>query len=135
VRGLLNPVKWHVPAAVTAARAAVAVIPDGASVAAANTMATQLTGRCQVYLFPMYPRGTVKPEWVVVNDVPESSPVPEFQEASALATLPDLGYVRVGGGGGISVYRLAHPDPHGVASEIGSPDRLVGDPRLRRPYR
>jgi hypothetical protein len=57
----------------------------------------------------MYPRGTVKPEWVVVNDSPDSSPVPEFQEAPALASLPDLGYQRVGGGGGISVYRLAPP--------------------------
>jgi uncharacterized membrane protein len=109
VRGLLNPDKWRVPASLVAAQHALAVIPDGASVAAANTMATQLTGRCQVYLFPMYPRGTVKPEWVVVNDSPESSPVPEFPEAPALASLPDQGYQRVGGGGGISVYHLTQP--------------------------
>jgi uncharacterized membrane protein len=107
VRGLFNPAKWTVPASFAAAKQALSVIPDGASVAAANTMAPQLTGRCEVYLFPMYPRGSVRPDWVVVNDVPESSPVPEFQEGPAMAALAGQGYVRVTGGGGISVYRLA----------------------------
>jgi hypothetical protein len=42
-------------------------IPDGATVAADNRLAPQLTARCTVYLFPTEPSERVRPEWVALT--------------------------------------------------------------------
>ncbi|MFI1398365.1 DUF2079 domain-containing protein [Streptomyces sp. NPDC020681] len=46
---------WRSTAHIDAARALLARIPDGATVAASNRLAPQLTSRCQVVLFPSFP--------------------------------------------------------------------------------
>ncbi|WP_369146234.1 DUF2079 domain-containing protein [Streptomyces sp. R44] len=48
---------WHTTPHVRAARALLARIPDGATVAASNRLAPQLTARCTVVLFPTFPVG------------------------------------------------------------------------------
>ncbi|MFF8374703.1 DUF2079 domain-containing protein [Streptomyces sp. NPDC015661] len=48
---------WHTTPHVAAARALLARIPDGATVAASNRLAPQLTARCTVVLFPTFPVG------------------------------------------------------------------------------
>ncbi|MEU8759769.1 DUF2079 domain-containing protein [Streptomyces sp. NPDC048659] len=77
---------WHTTAHVRAARALLAEIPDGATVAASNRLAPQLTARCEVVLFPTFPVGgrlydyprEVPPptaEWIVHDsETPESWP-------------------------------------------------------------
>ncbi|MFF5974155.1 DUF2079 domain-containing protein [Streptomyces sp. NPDC012769] len=46
---------WHTTGHVEAARSLLARIPDGATVAASNRLAPQLTSRCTVVLFPTFP--------------------------------------------------------------------------------
>ncbi len=46
---------WRTTSHVEAARALLARIPDGATVAASNRLAPQLTSRCTVVLFPTFP--------------------------------------------------------------------------------
>ncbi|GGZ17865.1 hypothetical protein GCM10010387_07750 [Streptomyces inusitatus] len=46
---------WRTTGHIEAARALLARIPDGASVAASNRLVPQLTSRCEVVLFPAYP--------------------------------------------------------------------------------
>ncbi|MFF6773616.1 DUF2079 domain-containing protein [Streptomyces sp. NPDC012637] len=46
---------WHTTPHLEAARALLARIPDGATVAASNRLAPQLTSRCTVVLFPTFP--------------------------------------------------------------------------------
>ncbi|MFF0437660.1 DUF2079 domain-containing protein [Streptomyces sp. NPDC004327] len=48
---------WHTTAHLRAARELLARIPDGATVAASNRLAPQLTSRCTVVLFPTFPVG------------------------------------------------------------------------------
>ncbi|MFI8961111.1 DUF2079 domain-containing protein [Streptomyces sp. NPDC053493] len=48
---------WHTTPHLEAARALLARIPDGATVAASNRLAPQLTSRCTVVLFPTFPVG------------------------------------------------------------------------------
>ncbi|MCZ0981112.1 DUF2079 domain-containing protein [Streptomyces diastatochromogenes] len=48
---------WRTTPHVEAARALLARIPDGATVAASNRLAPQLTARCTVVLFPTFPVG------------------------------------------------------------------------------
>ncbi|WP_051731909.1 DUF2079 domain-containing protein [Kitasatospora phosalacinea] len=94
------------------ARAALAVVPDGARVAAANRLAPQLTGRCTVSLFPYLTRpDRVAPwdrptaEWVAVLDRPGDFPLPEAEMRRARADLAGQGYREVAAGGGVTVYR------------------------------
>ncbi|MCX4749020.1 DUF2079 domain-containing protein [Kitasatospora sp. NBC_01287] len=98
--------------AVRAVRQVLAVIPDGATVAAANQLAPQLTDRCTVSLFPYltYPGATGpvnRPvaRWVAALDDPGDFPVPESEQLKATAALPAAGYRVVAAGGGITVYR------------------------------
>ncbi|KKZ71599.1 membrane protein [Streptomyces showdoensis] len=78
---------WHTPGHVRAARALLDEIPDGATVAASNRLAPQLTSRCTVVLFPTfpvggrlyaYPRGDLPAptaEWIVHDsETPEAWP-------------------------------------------------------------
>ncbi|MFI8518518.1 DUF2079 domain-containing protein [Streptomyces sp. NPDC085481] len=48
---------WHTTRHLEAARALLDRIPDGATVAASNRLAPQLTSRCTVVLFPTFPVG------------------------------------------------------------------------------
>ncbi|MEU6980829.1 MULTISPECIES: DUF2079 domain-containing protein [unclassified Streptomyces] len=48
---------WHTTGHLRAARALLDEIPDGATVAASNRLAPQLTSRCAVVLFPTFPVG------------------------------------------------------------------------------
>ncbi|MFE9424943.1 DUF2079 domain-containing protein [Kitasatospora sp. NPDC006697] len=97
--------------AVRAARQALAVIPDGATVAAANRLAPQLTARCTVSLFPdLSPPDAPGPpsrpvaHWVAALDEPDGFPVPRSEQLAALAALPAAGYRPVAAGGGVTVY-------------------------------
>ncbi|TWF82827.1 putative membrane protein [Kitasatospora viridis] len=94
------------------ARQVLAVIPDGATVAAANQLAPQLTDRCTVSLFPYltYPNaagsvGRPVARWVAALDRPGDFPVPEPDQLTALAALPTAGYRVVAAGGGVTVYQ------------------------------
>ncbi|MBP0451082.1 DUF2079 domain-containing protein [Kitasatospora sp. RG8] len=103
---------------VRTARQVLAVIPDGATVAAANRLAAQLTGRCTVSLFPYLstPDADVsagpsvrRPQarWVAVTDRPGDFPVSEHEQLAAQAALPAAGYEVAAAGGGVTVYRWA----------------------------
>jgi hypothetical protein len=102
-----------------AARRVLAVIPDGASVAAANSLAAQLTSRCTVSLFPyLTPPGSVpgpswRPVayWVAVLDRPGDFPLPAGQMATARAELTAQGYRAAAQGGGVTVYAWAGGPP------------------------
>ncbi|MEV7939625.1 DUF2079 domain-containing protein [Kitasatospora sp. NPDC088264] len=96
-------------------RRVLAVVPDGARVAAANRLAPQLTGRCTVSLFPYLtppggvggPGGWGRPvaEWVAVLEEPDAFPVPVAEQRRFLAGLVDGGgYRRVADGAGVAVY-------------------------------
>ncbi|WP_371516918.1 DUF2079 domain-containing protein [Kitasatospora sp. NBC_01300] len=102
-------------------RRVLAVVPDGARVAAANRLAPQLTGRCTVSLFPYLtppggaggaggaggPGGWGRPvaEWVAVLEEPDVFPVPVAEQRRFLAGLVDGGgYRRVADGAGVAVY-------------------------------
>jgi uncharacterized membrane protein len=97
---------WRANPVAAAVRAELAMIPEGASVASVNSLAAQLTGRCQVYLFPTYPSGSVRPEWVVVTDRPDNTVIPAAEVAARMAMLPDLGYRPVARGGGLTLWKL-----------------------------
>ncbi|MER5867316.1 DUF2079 domain-containing protein [Kitasatospora sp. NPDC002040] len=98
--------------AVRDARRTLAVIPDGATVAAANRLAPQLTDRCTVSLFPYltFPGATGpswRPEarWVAAEDRPGDFPVPQSEQLALLAALPGAGYRVAATGGGVTVYQ------------------------------
>lgn len=110
LRDLTTEPVWRLPAESVAGRAALAAIPDGARVAAANKLAPQLTGRCPVSLFPpIRPPAGGLPEWVAVLDDPGDFPVPAADQRAAAAALGGAGYTRVAAGGGVTVYRAAPP--------------------------
>jgi hypothetical protein len=67
VRALADPAAWLARPAAQAGRAVLREIPDGATVAADNRLAPQLTARCTVYLFPTEPSQRVRPEWVALT--------------------------------------------------------------------
>lgn len=74
--------------------AVLALVPDGARVAASNRLAPHLTNRCEVSLFPWH----TDAEYVVVSRPAAGWPVPADDEARTLASLPhrvvaDLGHV------------------------------------------
>ncbi|MFC8454745.1 DUF2079 domain-containing protein [Kitasatospora sp. NPDC057223] len=95
-----------------AVRSTLSAVPDGASVAASNRLAPQLTGRCTVSLFPFLsppdrpgPWSRPVAGWVVAFDRPDDFPLPAAQQRDALAELPAAGYRVVASGGGVTVYR------------------------------
>ncbi|MFJ9523136.1 DUF2079 domain-containing protein [Kitasatospora sp. NPDC101801] len=98
-------------AAVRDARRTLAVIPDGATVAAANRLAPQLTGRCTVSLFPYLtfpgaegPNWRPEARWVAAEDRPGDFPVPQSEQLAVLDSLPRAGYRVAATGGGVTVY-------------------------------
>ena len=98
---LLRPSSWQVPAEAQARVRLLATIPDGATVAAANSLAARLTGRCTVYLFPLFPNRKLAPEWIAVALPADSSSneigMPEPEQLRKLAQLRQAGGYRTVG--------------------------------------
>ncbi len=100
---LLRPSYAHVPPDVAEARRILAVIPDGADVAAANRLAPQLTARCRVLrLDPVFLAR--RPRWAAVALPGRAGPPPPREEV-AVQGLAASGYRPVARGGGIMLYR------------------------------
>ncbi|MFC5185457.1 DUF2079 domain-containing protein [Actinomadura harenae] len=105
---LLSPATWTASDRYRAAAATLALVPDGAEVAAANRLAPQLTSRCRVFRLLASPPWR-RPEWAVaVTGAAPFRPL-AAADASALEGLPAAGYRLVASGGGVAVYRLALP--------------------------
>ncbi|PRH76278.1 hypothetical protein C6N75_26490 [Streptomyces solincola] len=121
---------WRASPHAAAARSLLARIPDGATVAASNRLAPQLTARCTVVVFPTFPaRGRLyeyRPEklprptaeWIAFDRrAPESWPYPaghwpyplERQEAELAAARERYGYREVATRDGITLLRAATP--------------------------
>lgn len=117
---------WHTTPHVEAARALLARIPDGATVAASNRLAPQLTARCTVVLFPTFPVGgelyrrdvpripAPTAAWIVHDEeAPEAWPYPsghwpypiERQRAELEAATRTYGYEVVARRDGITLLR------------------------------
>ncbi|MFI2733016.1 DUF2079 domain-containing protein [Streptomyces sp. NPDC018711] len=117
---------WHTTPHVEAARALLARIPDGATVAASNRLAPQLTARCTVVLFPTFPVGgelyrrdvpripAPTAAWIVHDEeAPEAWPYPsghwpypvERQRAELEAAVRTYGYEVVARRDGITLLR------------------------------
>ncbi|MFG2643052.1 DUF2079 domain-containing protein [Streptomyces sp. NPDC048370] len=119
---------WRTTPHIEAARALLARVPDGATVAASNRLAPQLTSRCEVVIFPTFPvdsridhRETgplpaPTAEWIVYDAVPpeawpqKSGPWPypvEQQEAELRAAREKHGYELVAARDGVTLLRRA----------------------------
>jgi uncharacterized membrane protein len=106
MRALVRPHELGSARAVAAWDGVLRLIPDGASVAASNSLAPRLVSRCTVYLFPNQPDRRVRPEWIASSDpLLDSFRSPE-QNAAALAALAGEGYHEVAHGPGIVLYHL-----------------------------
>lgn len=106
-------------------REVLAVVPDGARVAAGDRLVPQLTVRCPVSLFPYLttPDGPGGPggwggpvaDRVAVQDGLEDFPVPKEDQRRFLTRLVDDGaYRRVAQGAGVTVYRWQGPGRSGA---------------------
>jgi len=102
---LATPARLVPDARTDAARQLLGMIPDGASVAASNRLAPQLTARCQVYLFPNQPDRTTRPDWIASTDPPDDSFGPPERTAERLVEAAGRDYHVVGRGGGIVILR------------------------------
>ncbi|MFD0146091.1 MULTISPECIES: DUF2079 domain-containing protein [unclassified Streptomyces] len=119
---------WRTTPHIEAARALLARIPDGATVAASNRLAPQLTSRCEVVVFPTFPVDTrldlretgplpaPTAEWIVYDAVPpeawpqQSGPWPypkEQQERELRAARESHGYEVVAARDGVTLLRRA----------------------------
>ncbi|MEU2230244.1 DUF2079 domain-containing protein [Streptomyces vietnamensis] len=117
---------WRTTPHIEAARALLARIPDGATVAASNRLAPQLTARCTVVLFPTFPVGgelyrydvpripAPTAAWIVHDErAPEAWPYPsghwpypiERQRAELEAATRTYGYEVVARRDGITLLR------------------------------
>jgi uncharacterized membrane protein len=104
--GLISPTAYR-PAP---ARRVLALVPDGATIAASNRLAPQLTDRTTVSLFPENFQQGVHPEWIAVLTGGDTFPGTLQARRSAIATLPAQGYRRIIERSGIALYR-AFRDP------------------------
>ncbi|MCW2901837.1 MAG: rane protein [Streptosporangiaceae bacterium] len=103
-RSLLDPRFYQAGSHATAARHILRLIPDGATVAAANYLAPQLTDRCTVVLFPNVYETAV--DWVVVDTTRlEGVPLPPAEQQAAFRALPAQGFREVDHRDGIAVFR------------------------------
>jgi len=107
LNALAGPATWRPDRAAMTIRAALRQVPDGATVAASNRLAPQLTARCEVYLFPAYPGAGVRPDWVVVSDPPETAMFTPEAYRAGVAALPGLGYRPVAAGDGVLLFTRA----------------------------
>ena len=96
LRALADPATWRPDPAAVAIRRALRSVPGGASVAASNRLAPQLTGR--------YPDVTVRPDWVAVPIPPDTALAGAGRMAGAMAGLPSLGYREVSSAGGVVLF-------------------------------
>lgn len=105
-RHFADPATWSPRSdqAAVAMREVLKQIPDGATVAASNLLAPQLTDRCEVYLFATYPSVTLRPAWVVVTDSPGDAVVTPERYRAAVEALPGLGYRQVHSGDGLLLF-------------------------------
>ncbi|GHJ35489.1 DUF2079 domain-containing protein [Streptomyces sp. TS71-3] len=89
---LLHGDTWRTGPRVTEARRILAGIPDGASVAASNRLAPQLTSHDQVTVFG-YPNNRPFPQWVVVDTAtPQGWPITPVQERNLINQTREEGY-------------------------------------------
>jgi uncharacterized membrane protein len=101
---LADPGRTRPPAMDRAAVVAtLRVIPDGATVAASNRLAPQLTARCRVFLFPNFPDPALSPEWIATTDDPDGSLVPASRTAERQAEALQRGYQVVAQQAGVVV--------------------------------
>ncbi|MGA5558738.1 DUF2079 domain-containing protein [Streptomyces lavendulocolor] len=123
---LVQRATWRTTGHIEAARALLARIPDGATVAASNRLVPQLTSRCTVVVFPTFPvegrlyeydRKSLPPptaEWIVHDRrAPEAWPYKtghwpypaEQQEAELAAAQERHGYRKIAERDGITLLR------------------------------
>lgn len=100
---LVHPDFYRQDGHVTAAKQVLSMIPDGASVAAGDYLAPQLTDRCSVILFPDLYRRTA--DWVVVDSTRlggvHATPA---QQKADIEALPGQGYQRVADRDGVLLF-------------------------------
>jgi hypothetical protein len=77
---ITGPAFWRTDPTVTTTLGTLREIPDGATVAATNGLAAQLTGRCRVRLIDNDTPAAQNAEWVVAD-----TSAPGFSTAAALA--------------------------------------------------
>jgi len=110
---LVEPSTWTTPARVQVAARIMALIPDGATVAATNRLAPQLTDRATVTLIcQQTPPPPEPPQWVLFDSTdPTKFPCPMPQIAAEVAADQSSGRYRlVTRQDGITLLRLATPD-------------------------
>lgn len=96
------------------------LIPDGASVAADNNLASHLTNRADVYLWPSYPNPAFTPQWVIALDPPQEGIAPASQQAEALSRLPVAGYELHKNRGRVMLWRHKYMPSPAPASTVAS---------------
>ncbi|WP_216364256.1 DUF2079 domain-containing protein [Subtercola boreus] len=105
---LLSPTLWQPTAHVTAARSVLAKIPDGATVAASNSLAPQLTGRTEVSLLGILPIETSQPRFIVADtSIPHQFPLDADALTSLVSSAQAAGYRIVDVSDGVTL--LARP--------------------------
>jgi hypothetical protein len=88
-----SPALWQPSDHVAAARSVLAIIPDGATVAASNSLAPQLTGRTEVSLFGILPFQTSKPEFIVADpSIAHQFPLDEDALTTLVTSAEGTGY-------------------------------------------
>lgn len=106
---LLHPSSWHRDATMRAEAAAVARVPSGVTVEAANTLGPALTGRATVVLWDQVPRWA---PWVVADTTTRRFPFCDVAEQRArVAFLVALGYRVVFADDGFLVLHRPGPLP------------------------
>lgn len=103
---LVEPTFWQPNPRAGAIDAALAKIPDGATVSASDDLVPQLTSRATVTLFGLAPLNAIRPEWIVVD--PYSTrhfQVHRGQEQRDLAEAQTHGYQLVFWRDGITLLR------------------------------
>jgi uncharacterized membrane protein len=128
---LLQRATWRTTPHIEAARALLAKIPDGATVAASNRLVPQLTDRCEVVIFPTFPVGghlykydrKLPPptaDWIIYDRQPPEAwpyrsgawPYPRRQQEAELAAAKrKYGYKVVDRRNGITLLRHASAGP------------------------
>ncbi|GAA4291626.1 DUF2079 domain-containing protein [Actinokineospora soli] len=89
---VLHGREWTGTERIDAARELMALIPDGATVAASNPLAPQLTATHTVQLFPSYQGNPVDAEWIIVDNWYNRWPSDPAQQELELLTLKATGY-------------------------------------------
>ena len=102
---LTEPALWRDDPASAAVVDALRRVPDGATVAATNAVAVQLTGRCRVTLLGAVPPDRERAEWVAADLPGRASFLSPHQLANHLAGLRAAGYRDVVAGAHVVILR------------------------------